>query len=615
MLQFSGPHSRATLTRRRGRRGAANGLVPETLERRAFLSTTYDISGVGSASLDQPQINTIFRTSPNGNPLGGTGPDDGLDVKAFLDTGTSASLLSQESADALGITPASYNGQPIVFTDVGVGGGAAFDVSNPVYGAMAPSRSLFDGDLPVEDFNQTFGPTRIEINQTPADDLLGPLDIIGMPALQGKVMVMDPTPLNSVDLGLLDSMRTYVYSPATPFNPGTSDSDPGIPAANLHVKLSYGDFARFTETSPSGAPGPTLTPNPFIGSDPTGSGGGTAPGIQINNGSFSATGNFLFDTGAAASFISTNLAAQLHVHYQPGTYNSDNPVLVDDNGTPLPNQFVIPLGGVGGTINAAGFRLSSLVLPTTEGTPIRFLDAPVLVADVSAQDPVSGQEITLDGDFGMNFLVASIDVNGTDLGGGSAGAFDWITFDQPRGILGLDLIGGPPADTRPPTVMSGVFDPTGSRMAVRLGLSETIASPFDPSVLQLTNLTTGLSVSASAMQVTFDAATNTAQFTFPGYPRGILPNGNYRATVSAGSLADPAGNTLASDYTFDFFFLAGDLNRDRVVNSRDLQIFTTHYPTTAGATYLMGDLNYDGVINSRDLQILSANYTAVLPPP
>ena len=101
------------------------------------------------------------------------------------------------------------------------------------------------------------------------------------------------------------------------------------------------------------------------------------------------------------------------MHYQPGTYDTDNPVLVDDNDTPVPNQFVIPLGGIGGTINAAGFRLSSLVLPTTEGTPIRFLDAPVLVADVTAQDPVTQQEITLDGDFGMNFLVASIDVDGS----------------------------------------------------------------------------------------------------------------------------------------------------------------------------------------------------------
>ena len=89
-------------------------------------------------------------------------------------------------------------------------------------------------------------------------------------------------------------------------------------------------------------------------------------------------------------------AAQVHVHYSNDpqhAYNSDDPILVDDNGTPVPNQFVIPLGGIGGTINAAGFHLSTLVLPTTEGTPIRFLDAPVLVADVTAQDPTTGQAI------------------------------------------------------------------------------------------------------------------------------------------------------------------------------------------------------------------------------
>lgn len=614
MLQFSGPHRPANLIRRPARRAAA-GMLPETLERRVFLSTTtYDISGVGNASLDQPEINTIFRTSPNGNPLGGTGPDDGLDVKAFLDTGTSASLLSQESAAALGITPDSYNGQPIVFTDVGVGGGETFDVSGQYYAAMAPSRSLFDGDLPVEDFNQTFGPTRLEINQQPADDLTGPLDIIGMPALQGKVMVMDPSPLNNPDPMLLDSMRTYVYNPGTPFNPGAADSDPGIPTTNLHVKLSYGDFSSFTETSPAGAPGPTLAGNPFIGSDPTGSGGGTAPGITITNGSFSTTGNFLFDTGAAASFISQNLAAQLHVHYQAGTYNTDNPVLVDDNNNPLPNQFVIPLGGIGGTVNAAGFHLSTLVLPTTEGTPIRFIDAPVLVADVSAQNPTTGQSVTLDGDFGMNFLVASIDVNGSDLGGGAAGAFNWVTFDQTRGILGLDLIDGPPADTTPPTVTSGAFNYANRPMSVDIGFSEPI-NPVSSSVLGLQNLTTNTTIPTSSIQVSYDAATNTEHFTFPGYPNGVLPDGNYRVTIAAGSVSDLSGNTTAQTYTMDFFVLTGDVNHDRVVDVRDLGILSQNYGKTSGATFATGDLNGDGRVDVLDLGILSQRYGSSLPPP
>ena len=71
------------------------------------------------------------------------------------------------------------------------------------------------------------------------------------------------------------------------------------------------------------------------------------------------------------------------------------------------------------------------------GAPVRFLDAPVLVADVTVQDPKTNQEITLDGDFGMNYLVASIDVNGSDLGNSSAGAFDWIAVGASLGAVSL----------------------------------------------------------------------------------------------------------------------------------------------------------------------------------
>ncbi len=74
----------------------------------------------------------------------------------------------------------------------------------------------------------------------------------------------------------------------------------------------------------------------------------------------------------------------------------------------------------------------------------------MLVLDVSVLDPTSGQVITLDGNFGMNFLVASFAVDGTTLGESSAGAFDWITFDQPNGLLGLHLPGAGPVSPPPP---------------------------------------------------------------------------------------------------------------------------------------------------------------------
>ena len=106
----------------------------------------------------------------------------------------------------------------------------------------------------------------------------------------------------------------------------------------------------------------------------------------------------------------------------------------------VPNQFVIPLGGVGGSLNAAGFFVDSLTLPTTEGPGIRFVNAPVLVADISVEDPVTHQSLILDGDFGMNFLVASTDLSLSNI---SAGAFDWAVFDQPNGLLGLQIPDAP----------------------------------------------------------------------------------------------------------------------------------------------------------------------------
>lgn len=431
----------------RTRRGLRVRLIPlERLEPRYCLSATFDVSGVQAAALDQPQIHALFKSTASGAPLtasdgmGGTS----FDVQAFLDTGTSGMLLSQETAQGLGIASSTYQGQTVTYADVGVGGAELFDVSTPVYTSLAPFIPTADVDNPAtytSVYNQNYGPVRTQINRTPADDLIGPLDILGMPLLQNKVMVMNPRPVEN-----LENMYTWVYNPGTPFNAGAVDTNPGIPTTNRHVKLSYGNFTRFSQVTPTGAAGPNLNANPFIGPDPTRAlltnpPPDTTPPVQLTQGTHSTTGSFLFDTGAAASFISVNLANQLHVHYKAGTYNTDNPVLVDDNGTPLPNQFVIPLGGIGGTLNAAGFYADSLTLPTVEGQGIRFLKAPLLVADVSVQDPVTQQTLTLDGDFGMNFLVASADISTgfpTDI---TAGAFDWEVFDQPNGLLGLQVPG------------------------------------------------------------------------------------------------------------------------------------------------------------------------------
>ena len=434
--------------------------------------SAFDIPGVQPASLDQPRVNALLRRTPTGGPLTGIDiifGDEIFNIQAFYDTGASGMILSDVTADFLGVTRAQFSGADVVFEDVGVGGSSTFNVSEPLYIDLAPFHPSADINNPATEstvYDQRFGPLRVQIGGT-VIPLLGGLDIFGMPAMQGKMVVMDPKPLDDfVLLGIPDLMRTWIYDPGTPFNPGDLAANPGIPPTNRHVQLSYADFDRFTQTTPPGAEGPALRHNPFIGANPVaaldpGVPPDNTPGVTITLGANQATGSFLFDTGAAGSFVSTDFAAVINVRYQPGTLGTADPLLelfdpADPSaaGTLLPNQFQLTISGIGGSVKAAGFFLDSLSVPTIEGDPLKYIGAPVLVFDISVQDPITLDTLTLDGVFGMNFLVASIFFIEDPLtfGPSSTGAFDWLVFDEPNGLLGLQLAGAPPVPIVPPMI-------------------------------------------------------------------------------------------------------------------------------------------------------------------
>ncbi len=411
------------------------------------------IEGVQMGALDQPRVNVVLRRTATGDPLlVGT---DFVHFDAFYDTGASGIMLSKNTANSLGVQRATYNGSLVEYSDVGVGGSEFFDVSEPLYIGLAATNAanLDNQTTQLSVYNQVYGPVRTQISRvTTSTPELEDVDVVGMPAMAGKVVVMDPRPLE--DFWNLDLMHTYVYDPGTPFTPGNTAS-PGIPTTNRHVRLSYGAFDRFTTVEPEGANGPSLAHNPFIGPNPVAQleanpPADNTPGITVTLGNASATGSFLLDTGAAASMISQTLASQLHVRYVPGSepggdatpvlevFDPENPSLP---GTLLSEQFQADIGGIGGTTTVAGFFLSSLSVPTIEGDPLDFVNAPILVSDITVMDPLTFETLTLDGIFGMNFMVASMDLTTWDI---RAGAFNWIVFDEPNGVLGLDLKGVAP---------------------------------------------------------------------------------------------------------------------------------------------------------------------------
>jgi hypothetical protein len=460
------------------------------------------------AAIDQPQINVILQNSPGGTPLQGKTYDDSLNlvptinIQAYLDTGASGILLSvattdPTSADSWHVPSSTFNGQAVQYNDVGVIGTAQIDVSQPIYMSFAGYSPAINAAVEVNTsftsqiqayYSQTVGQVRTQIGPTTVandsasgidNSLLGDLNVVGMPAMAGKTVVIDARSSNTVmrtlsgtgDLtSLFDgdnlnnlSLRTYLYNPGTPFNASTIDSDPGIPSTNMHVKLSYADFSGFTSVTPTGAPGPTLTHNPFIGPDPTRALAANpaslppdnTPKIKVGFGGNYAEGSFLLDTGAGASFISDNIAAQLHVRYTAGTEGKDNahleifnPVTGATIGA-VPNQFQLAVGGIGGSGTVAGFFLDSLLIRTLEGNAaydndprhLNFLGAPVLVTNITVTNPTTQKSLTLDGDLGMNFLAGSLSLDMTNftVANFTPGVFDWLTYDEPSGVLGLQL--------------------------------------------------------------------------------------------------------------------------------------------------------------------------------
>ncbi|HUO10441.1 MAG TPA: hypothetical protein VM008_19205 [Phycisphaerae bacterium] len=466
---------------------AVGGSFSATISLRAI-----DLPGVLPAAADQPQINVDFYLGNNTSPQMVQDTDffgDPVTVyndEAYLDTGASGILFDPSTAQYFGIPNSAFNGATVAYNDVGVAGTGNFTVSQPV--RIATSNHVFDPNsdifsVPQPDLSTYTAPsapmyfqvgpnnndTSDEVDQIIAG--LNAIDVVGMPAMQGKVMVLDPKPVNNFNA--LDNwdfnspipdifLRTYLYQPGTPYTPNKTASDgtadPGIPTTDHHIKLSYGSFDQFTTTTPTGAPGPTLAHNPFIGENPVdlfeGKPTAPVPGIKItlttNGITQTSEGNWLLDTGAAASIISQHQAANLGVSYKAGTFGTDTPDLVDSTGHDIPNQFQFQIQGVGGIETLAGFYLDSLLLRTMEGSAandndphnLRFRGAPVLVGDITLTDPVSQMTLTLDGVFGMNFLIASLDPSGLDglsIPPIATNYFDWITFDEPNGILGLDV--------------------------------------------------------------------------------------------------------------------------------------------------------------------------------
>jgi hypothetical protein len=164
-----------------------------------------------------------------------------------------------------------------------------------------------------------------------------------------------------------------------------------------------------------------------------------------------------------------------------------------------------------------------------------------------------------------------------------------------------------------PMILGSGFDFESAPQSIRVSFSEGVFSGLDAADLVLTNLTTGQVIPSSRFFIRYDWDTFTAHFDYDTGNFGLLPDGNYRATLLHSGVSDSSGKHPAANVTFDFFVLGGDANRDRVVNVVDLAILAANWGKS-GRVFSDGDFSLDGTVDAADLGILAAHWQMTLPP-
>jgi hypothetical protein len=454
--------------------------APATIQRRALpvlgaiaaictlmvgRGAAHDIAGVLPNSIGLPEVNVVLRPTAGAPPYSGVDSfgDPLTNLRLIYDTGASGVILFEGPALALSVPVAQFMGTDVVFTDVGVGGSTTFGVSDPIHmstGSFAqdpPDPYTSDDDYPRQDPG-----LRLQLGPPSSAALFiadfNPLGIVGVPAMADRVSVINPklAEVSLAELTPANTIHTHVYDPAVP-----AESGPGILTPDVRIELTLKSFDRFTQTTPAGATGPTLGENPFIGPDPLAVLEGAnppptlPPGVTVRLGGSEATGTFLLDTGSQITSISSAMALTLGVRYwapgDPG-YDPASPatLVFDADGSLVPIQFTVEIGGIGGTTTIAGFNADSLLVRTLEGDPLddldsqhlNFVTAPVYVQDIELLDPVTLEPFTFDGILGTNYLFGS--GNLLALSGFPVpfreGPFEWLVLDLAASTPTLGVI-------------------------------------------------------------------------------------------------------------------------------------------------------------------------------
>ncbi len=168
-----------------------------------------------------------------------------------------------------------------------------------------------------------------------------------------------------------------------------------------------------------------------------------------------------------------------------------------------------------------------------------------------------------------------------------------------------------------PEVLSSSFLFDSSPHRLRFRFNHDVRDSLSVEDLLVQNLTTGQTIPSNQFVLLYDDDSDVATFMYLGSGSdaigGVLPDGNYRATLLASGISTPQGASLAADHEFEFFFLNGDASRDGRVTLPDFNILAANFGQS-GTDFTRGDFTYDGQTDLGDFNLLAARFGIALPP-
>ncbi len=310
-----------------------------------------DLGTSDNVAWDQPRVAVEFFQDAEGTRSVGPGYTNTW----LLDTGANTTIAFATSVAEMlsSLYPYETDGK---FVEFGVAGPHEFDISVPYRfdfsGSNYERNTVLDARLISDPYNDI--------------SIFGPYGIVGMPAMQGRVTTFDFTVWTYVDIFGDLLMRVFFRD--------------DVPAGNEELRYGISVDKRMTfspdEQVVEGDAPPMWGDVPFMTM------------IPVHNG-VAAGGNFIYDSGAQLSVMSTRIATEIGLDT-----NGDGQL--DELDANFARYETV--GGIGGTVDAPVFLFDEVHIPTEEGVDLVWTDLQWLVLDIAdGLDGVMGFDLMTSG--------------------------------------------------------------------------------------------------------------------------------------------------------------------------------------------------------------------------